>query len=304
MIELKKIRHVLEVARQGGITKAALSLNTTQSALTRSIQALEGQLGFLVFERGPRGIRLTREGERFVARGALILSEVEDLEGYTRGVRSLEKGRLKIGAAPALFSILWQQALPEYADRYPGIQIEAVTESVGEIGRMLTAGELDFAIGCLDALRSQGDLDVEAIAEIPVSPYVRRGHPLDGERTPSLQELFSYPMVGPSAAEPHQAFLARMAIELEVPYALPHLVIDSFSLITRIVERTDAFSFIFSRYASMSDFIDKFCFWPQWTPLPALPISLAYRAGWQPSRAAEPLLSLLRDNASRFAGPP
>lgn len=300
MIELRKIRHVLEIARQGGIAKAATSLNITQSALTRSIQILEDQLGLLIFERGPRGVRLTPEGERFVERGGRLLAEAEDMESFTRGVRTLEKGRIRLGAAPASFRILWQNALPTFIGRFPGIQVETVADSVDEVARMLVSGDLDFAIGSLEALKSHGDLQVEDIASVAVNPFVRLGHPLDNGTMPDLAALFSYPMAGPSAAEPHRAFFDRLSIDYKFPYAVPHLVIDSFSLTLRIVERTDAFSFVFSSYAASPEFQDKFLSWRGWTPFPPLPISLAYRKGWLPTHAAAPLLEILRETTKRL----
>ena len=50
MLDLRKVNHVIEIARQGGFAKAAATLNITQSALTRSVQILEDHLGIQVFD--------------------------------------------------------------------------------------------------------------------------------------------------------------------------------------------------------------------------------------------------------------
>src|SRR3546814_20604075 len=103
MLDLRKVNHVFEIARQGGFAKAAATLNITQSALTRSVQILEDNLGIQVFERGPRGIRLTREGEQFIEGGTKLLEEAATLERFARSPRTTDRGRVRLGAAPASF---------------------------------------------------------------------------------------------------------------------------------------------------------------------------------------------------------
>ena len=66
-IELRRLRHVIEVGSAGSISVAAGSLGISQPALSRSIALLEHQIGIQLFERIRRGTRLTDEGELFVA---------------------------------------------------------------------------------------------------------------------------------------------------------------------------------------------------------------------------------------------
>src|SRR3546814_18690725 len=64
--------------------------------------------------------------------------------------------------------------LPTFAARYPGIEIATTAETVDEISAQLQSGDIDFAIGSLEALRANGALQVENIANLAVSPFVRR----------------------------------------------------------------------------------------------------------------------------------
>src|SRR3546814_16717986 len=131
---------------------------------------------------------------------------------------------------------------------------------VDEISAQLQSGDIDFAIGSLEALRANGALQVENIANLAVSPFVRRGHPLDRAEEPSFEELLAYPMVGPSPADPHRQLLNNLANACNHPYSVPPLVVDSFSLSLRIVARTDPFSFASSRLAAAPAFNDSFRF--------------------------------------------
>ncbi|HEX2814579.1 MAG TPA: LysR family transcriptional regulator [Sphingopyxis sp.] len=301
MLDLRKVNHVIEIARQGGFAKAAATLNITQSALTRSVQILEDHLGIQVFERGPRGIRLTREGEEFIEGGTRLLEEAATLERFARSARTTERGRVRMGAAPASFRLFWFEVLPTFAARYPGIEIATTAETVDEISAQLQSGDIDFAIGSLEALRANGALQVENIANLAVSPFVRRGHPLDRAEEPSFEELLAYPMVGPSPADPHRQLMNNLANACNAPYSVPHLVVDSFSLSLRIVERTDAFSFAFSRYAAAPEFDETFRVWHGWEPVPPLPFHIATRTGWNRTAAAKPLIEMLEQRIRRLA---
>ena len=92
MRHLKLLANVVEVARMGSIRKAAERLNLTPSAMNRRIQDLEAEVGTPLFERRPRGVRLTTAGEMFVryarsqiAEAERMLSQVEDLRAYIAG---------------------------------------------------------------------------------------------------------------------------------------------------------------------------------------------------------------------------
>src|SRR6202142_1361403 len=92
MRHLRLLSNVVEVARTGSIRKAAERLNLTPSAMNRRIQDLEAEVGTPLFERRPRGVRLTTAGEMFVryarsqiAEPGRMKSQVEDLRGLRRG---------------------------------------------------------------------------------------------------------------------------------------------------------------------------------------------------------------------------
>jgi DNA-binding transcriptional LysR family regulator len=92
MKHLRIMRYVDEVARTGSIRKAADHLNVTASAVNRRIMDLEEELGAQLFERRPRGVRLTAAGELFVhylreQDGSIerMKSQIEDLKGLRRG---------------------------------------------------------------------------------------------------------------------------------------------------------------------------------------------------------------------------
>jgi DNA-binding transcriptional LysR family regulator len=83
-----QLRHFIALARAGSFVRASVSLNMTQPALSRSIRALEDELGQPLFDRFGRRIELTRFGREALDRASLLLEEAERLRlsGRSRDV--------------------------------------------------------------------------------------------------------------------------------------------------------------------------------------------------------------------------
>ncbi|WP_129649434.1 LysR family transcriptional regulator [Peristeroidobacter agariperforans] len=295
MIELRKIRHVMEVARHSGFARAAEALHLTQSALTKSVQSVEQHLGLTLLERGPRGVRLTADGEWFVERAARVLAEVEQIEVGGQAARDLRQGNLRIGAAPAALDTLLRGPLVSFVRQYPGVRLAITANTVEQIGVLLMRGELDFAVGALESLSGEQGIEVKQLYTAPVSMFVRRGHPLDTGSTPSLKEMFRYPMVGPTPPEPHHQLFRRLAIELGSPFRQPHIIVSSFAVTQKLIEQTDCFSFVFEERTDSTVFASRFRSWPSPANVPPLAIDVAWRSGWQPPRAAIEIIGMMQE---------
>lgn len=307
MIELRKIRHFVEVARHSGFARAAEALHITQSALTKSVQSIEQHLGITLLERGARGVRLTPDGEWFMERAARVLAEMEEMEVGGRAVRDLRQGHLRIGAAPASLDTLLRDPLAAFVRRFPGIRVAITANTVEHIGVLLLRGEIDLAIGTLDSLQGEKGLDVRELYTAPVSLFVRRGHPLDSPTPPTMKEIFQFPMIGSMPAEPHHSLFRKLGIQLGSPFEQPQIIASSFSVTQRVIEQTDAFSFVFEEHADSTAFNSRFRSWPDWHPVPPMTIDVAWRTGWQPTRAAQEIINAMsaaRQPRPRSSRPP
>lgn len=288
---MRKIRHLLGVIEHGGFIRAAEAMNVTQSALTKSVQSLEAYLGVRLLERSQRGVTLTDDGEWFIVRGRQLIADAEQIESDVKALRQLKKGRLRIAAAPAAFDWVWMRAIPRFAEKFPLIRVETISEPVPDVHRLLADGRLDLAIGVLGELRNDPEMDVVDLADFSLEVFVRRGHPLDRPEPPTVEELLQYPMAGPTRAEPYSTAIAEMS---SVPsrYDLPHFTTDSVSLMLRIVETTDAFSIVIDQRARTPEFQRRFQSWPSFIPIPSLAISYARRKAMPPSPATAEFLKI------------
>src|SRR3546814_20653762 len=93
------------------------------------------------------------------------LEEAATLERFARSARTTDRGRVRMGAAPASFRLFWFEVLPIFAARYPGIEVSTSAESVEEISALLKSGDLDFDIGSPGALRGNGELTINRKAD-------------------------------------------------------------------------------------------------------------------------------------------
>lgn len=110
------------VARHLNLVRAAEDLCLTQSALSRQLKGLEAHLGVVLFERGPRGLRFTQEGELlydFTTRAFSLMSE-----GIGRLGISPERSSLVVSVARSFAERVLASRLAEFSDRYPQIDLQ------------------------------------------------------------------------------------------------------------------------------------------------------------------------------------
>lgn len=119
----------LEVAEQGGFTRAAARLGTSQSAVSNSVKRLEAALGLRLLNRTTRKVSLTQAGERLADGLAVPLEEIDDQIAALSSLREEPSGLIRI-AAPALAAetILWPRLSP-LLTQHPDLRIELIVES-------------------------------------------------------------------------------------------------------------------------------------------------------------------------------
>jgi molybdate transport repressor ModE-like protein len=138
---LASLETVCMVARTGSLTAAAEQAGITHGAVSRRVAAVENWLGMPVFERHGRGVRMTPEGQRLVARfeQAFGIIDAATDQWRTRGGKAVVK--LSVGAS---FARLWLfQRLQQIEDAEPRLRIEL---QIGYLNADVAAGEADLAV--------------------------------------------------------------------------------------------------------------------------------------------------------------
>ncbi|MDJ0345054.1 LysR substrate-binding domain-containing protein [Streptomyces sp. H10-C2] len=183
------LRVFAEVARLGSFTAAAQWLGYTQSAVSRQISALEGQAGAPLFDRLPRGVRLTEAGRCLLPHAEAVLDRLGTARQDLTALRDLDAGRLRIGAFPTAEAALVPRAIAAFRARHPAITV-TLREGLTPIHLAgLAAGEIDIAVVSTTAGHPLEDFDLHHLLDESMFVALPAGHALAGRSQLRLAEL-------------------------------------------------------------------------------------------------------------------
>src|SRR5215208_431712 len=190
MLDVKRLRVLHEVARQGSFSAAAEALSYTQSAVSQQIAALERETGSTLVDRGARGIRLTDAGEALVRHADGILTRITDAEQELEAIAGLRGGRVRVASFATAGSTFVPHAIATFHEQYPEVEISLKESDPEESVPALKAGQLDIAI--LFEPHGAGDLgEMEKVhlLEDPMSVVLPEDHRLASKAKIRLKDL-------------------------------------------------------------------------------------------------------------------
>jgi DNA-binding transcriptional LysR family regulator len=145
-MDLKRLRTFVTVADVGTVSKAALRLHISQSALSRQIADLEYECGFKLFDRIGRRLLLTTRGEQLLADCRGVLGQVGSLAERMEQLKRGDSGVLKLAAPPQTIESVLTEFLPRYAKSFPNVRVK-LTEALGmDQVPLLERGEVHIGI--------------------------------------------------------------------------------------------------------------------------------------------------------------
>ena len=133
----------VEVARENSITKAANKLNFAQSNVTSRIKQLEKSLGFALFHRVPKGVILSKEGEKLYPYAVEIVKKVELATFSMKNINNQE--HLIIGSTESNATTRIIPFLQQLHSDFPNMSLELITNTTREITKELLDYKVDIA---------------------------------------------------------------------------------------------------------------------------------------------------------------
>ena len=193
MLDLKRLRVLAEVARQGSFSAAAETLYLSQSAVSQQVATLEKEVGMPLLQRTRGGPKLNDAGRVLVCHADAALARLEEAEHELKAIAGLEGGELRIASFPSASATLLTEALAEFGSRHPSVRL-SVTEAEPERSLpKVRAAEVDLAIVFdYPMLPAQPDeRDIERVLLLTESMYLAlpNGHPLAKADTVRLADL-------------------------------------------------------------------------------------------------------------------
>jgi len=145
-MDLRRLRTFVAVAELGTVSKAAVRLRIGQPALSRQIGDLQQELGLRLFDRVGRGLALTAEGKQLLADCRRVMTDLDAVREHAEVLRRGDKGVLKIAAPPHTIESVLARFLPQYAERFPNVNVELIEALGAEQTAMLERGEIHVGI--------------------------------------------------------------------------------------------------------------------------------------------------------------
>lgn len=192
-ISIGKLQQLVTVARTGSFSRAAVELNISQPALSRSIAAIEDRYGFQLFTRLGHGVEPTAAGAQVIELAKPLLQTMRVFDNNLRLFGSGKAGTLSFGFAPLLASLLLARFASEFFNTVTRAQLEVLIRPGAVLIDSLKNDIIEmffFPEGYIDP---DPDIDVEAIGEILPACVVRGGHPLADRQDLALADLADFP---------------------------------------------------------------------------------------------------------------
>jgi DNA-binding transcriptional LysR family regulator len=237
---LVQLRHLIELASIGSFSQAAVKLHLTQPALSRSIKALEDELGQSLFDRIGHKNELTVFGAHIVQQARVLLDEANELRKTGKQLQKGEIGQFRIGMGSGPGAMLMTPLLNLMATDYPKAHIDISRGSTTLLVQALRERLLDALILDVRSLQPSADLKVEALQEMTGAFMCRPGHPLASKTSVTFAELRRYPV----ASTPLSDEVARILMERFGPDAHPDSLVnlrsEEISSLLDVVRSSDA----------------------------------------------------------------
>lgn len=238
---LVQLRHLISLAQTGSFTRSAEALFLTQPALSRSIRALEDELGQPLFDRVGRRSVLTPFGAETLQRARQLVADADELAASGRALGDGQGGAVRIGLGAGPGAMLMTPLLRAMATAHPNVHVEVARGHTDVLVAALRARELDARVVDARALLPAPDLELTHPVEMRGAFMVREGHPLAQARGPlKFEALRGFPI----ASTPLSHEVARTLVERYGPAAHPDQCVtlrcDEIPSLLDVVRASDA----------------------------------------------------------------
>ncbi|TCM20729.1 DNA-binding transcriptional LysR family regulator [Novosphingobium sp. PhB165] len=191
-LSLGKLQHLVSVARCGSFSRAAMELNLSQPALSRSIATIEERYGFAIFNRVGHGVEPTAAGLQVLEQARPLLEGLRVFESNMGLLAGGRGGRLSMGMAPLLASEL----VPRFTGDFFGTsdtQLRVMVRPGEELVEALANNEVEMIFFPGPHVADAGEIELERVGDARPACVVRQGHPLTGRKNLQLADLADYP---------------------------------------------------------------------------------------------------------------
>lgn len=182
-------------AKNKSITQAAKELYVTQPTVTHCIQKLEEELGFTLFIRGKKGVKLTPEGKVLYKRISVACEEIWKAESDMKALKEFEKGEILLGASETTLHYFLLPHLKKYKKRYPSIRLKIKNSNTRSMLAQIRNDELDCGILVFPDEYEEEGIEIITLTTFQDIAIVGNEYKELSKSKVSLKSLTSYPII-------------------------------------------------------------------------------------------------------------
>ena len=186
-----------QVGKSKSFSKAAKELYMTQPAVSQAIMQLEGELDIRLFNRTPKGVSLTNEGNILFEYINSAINLINVGEEKILEFKDLTVGELKIGVGDTISKYFLLPYLEDFHNRYPNLKFKIINGMTLELCNLIKSGEIDIAICNLPI--DDPSLEIRPCKEVrDIFVCGEKYKELSKEKV-SLEEIVKYPLIEPNS---------------------------------------------------------------------------------------------------------
>ncbi|MRG88349.1 LysR family transcriptional regulator [Salinibacillus xinjiangensis] len=191
-MNIQKYMAFVKAAEYGSFTKAAQSLDYTQSGVSRMVNDLEKEWGVFLFERGRAGISLTSDGLKLLPQLKRICNEHGILTTQIEELHDMQSGMIRIGTFSSVASHWLPNMIKIFKKDYPKIDFELLLGDYTEIESWILDGRVDFGFVRIPSKKELETIFLEKDRLLVVIP---RNHPLANCEKFPINDLLNNPFM-------------------------------------------------------------------------------------------------------------
>ncbi len=197
MKHLQPFHYINAVAKAGSIRKAADSLALTSTALNRRILQMEEDLGFQIFERLPRGVRLSSAGEIYIHHVRSQLQDMERVQSQIADLSGERRGHISIACSQALLSHFLPEQIAAYRGQHPAVTFSVLVRDRTAAEEAITDMTADLAV-VFEPVKLMEFQTLLTVRQ-PLHVVMQTNHPLAQHDVVRLRDCLQYPIALPSS---------------------------------------------------------------------------------------------------------
>lgn len=192
---IRQIRYFIAVANMGQVSRAAMELNVSQSAVTTAVKHLEEIVGAPLFNRHAGGVALTYEGNIFLDHARRIMAAVDEAVRSPRRLRDDVSGTLRLAMTYTVAGYFLPPFIERFARAFPSVALQLTEAPRNAIEDGLVSGTFDLAVMLTSNIMDQEGLAYETLLQSRRRLWLSSQHPLLEQPSVSLSDVASEPYI-------------------------------------------------------------------------------------------------------------